>query len=64
MPADRELAGAIEKSAPVDAAVHVLIEEIEELLIEILRGLSFHMMPSSRSMSGLPTYRLAYRRRP
>ena len=39
---DGELAGAIEKSPPVDAAVHVLIKEIEELLIEVFRRLSFH----------------------
>ena len=46
-PPTANFAGAIEKAAAVDVAVHVLIEEIEQLLIEILRGLAFHEVPST-----------------
>ena len=40
-----ELRGAIEESTPVDLTVHVLIEEVQELLIEIAGLLAFHSVP-------------------
>jgi hypothetical protein len=38
----RELRRAIQKTSAVDRPVHVLVEEVQKLLIEIRRSLSLH----------------------
>jgi hypothetical protein len=45
--ADRELGGAIEKSAAVDPPVNIGVEQDEQFLVEVVRGLALH-----RSLSG------------
>ena len=45
MPPTANFAGAVEEATPVDLAVHVLIEEVQELLIEIAGLLAFHSVP-------------------
>jgi hypothetical protein len=44
--ADRELGRLLEETAAIDVAVHVLVEEVEELLIEIGWGLPTHVATS------------------
>ena len=51
--ADGELRRAIEKAAAIDGAVHVLVENQEQFLIEILRGLAFHVRASGGSECSL-----------
>ena len=41
-PPDRVLGGLVEKAAAVDRAVHVGVEQDEQLLVEIMSGLAFH----------------------
>ena len=44
--ADRELRGAIEKAAAVDVAVHVGVEQDQQVLVEVFCGLAFHLRSS------------------
>ena len=41
--ADGVLGRALEEAAAVDVAVHVLVEEVQEFLVEIGRGLAIHV---------------------
>src|SRR6185503_21234217 len=40
--ADGEFGGAVQKFAPVDAAVYVFVEQTQQLRVEIARLFSFH----------------------
>ena len=40
--ADGVLRGSIQKGATIDATVNVGIEQDEQILVEIVRGLAFH----------------------
>ena len=42
------LPGAIQKAAAIDRSVNVRVEQDEQILIEVIGGLAFHV-PSQRS---------------
>jgi hypothetical protein len=45
-PAHRVLGGLIEKAAPVERAMHVGVEQNEQVLVEVVSGLAFHRRSS------------------
>ena len=46
--ADGILLGLVQEPAPIDGAVHVRVEENEQILIELAGGLAFHCRPSHK----------------